>query len=209
MTYIHQISFYQNERGEGPNRALAEKLVKEKNTQGMEEMISYVNNKNKSIASDCLAVLYISSYSQPSLIADYVPTFLNLLKSKNNRMVWGSMIALANIAHLKTAELFKEIDFILSTIRTGTLITEVWGIKLLANLSQHEATYKAKLLPILFNYLEGCRPIDFASRVEVIAKTIHSDEEKEVVHRIIKLKSTELSPAQEKKLKTVLRKVGF
>ncbi len=121
-------------------------------------------------------------------------------------MVWGSMIGLATIAELKQDDLFQKIDLILQTMKKGTLITEVWGIKTLAKLSLDKPAYKEKLLPVLFDYLEKCRPIDFATRVDTVLPTITTPEEKEIFTRIIDMKAPELSDAQAKKLKTVLNR---
>lgn len=207
MNWINQIAFYQNVKNETPNRALAKLFAENNNAEGIKEMANYLYDKNKSVASDCLAVMYEAAYINPELLANYANTFVDLLKSKNNRMVWGAMIALATISKFKPEEIFSEIELVLETMRKGTLITEVWGIKLLASLSTIEKKYKEKLLPILFDYLEKCRPIDFASRVEVIAPSIQIKEEKEIFDRIIEIKTPDLSEAQKTKLKAVLRMI--
>ncbi len=54
-----------------------------------------------------MKVLYEIGYLTPELIADYADDFLKLLRSKNNRMVWGGMIALATIAETKPREIWK------------------------------------------------------------------------------------------------------
>lgn len=68
------------------------------------------------------------------------------------------------------------------------------------------SSHKKELLPVLFDFLEKCRPIDFASRVETILPVITNDKEKEVIDSIIDMKSNELSDSQIKKLRSVLRK---
>ncbi len=123
-------------------------------------------------------------------------------------MVWGSMIALSTIASLKADCIFKKIGLILETMKNGTLITEVWGIKTLVKLSINKQKYKTKLLPVLIDYLEKCRPIDFASRVETIIPVLKSSEDKEILSTIIQKKTNELSLSQTKKLKTILNKDG-
>lgn len=206
MSWINKIAFHKNIRNEEPNKELAEELASTNNTEGIKEISQYLFDKNKSISSDCLAVLYTIGYSKPELIKDYLGDFLILLESKNNRMIWGSMIALSTIAEIKSNEIFKSIDLIMQTIKKGTLITEVWGIKTLVNLSKQNKVFKEKLLPVLFDYLEKCRPIDFAKRVDVILPILKSPDEKEIIARIISLKTSELSEAQLKKLKTIMNK---
>lgn len=204
MNWIEQISFYQNVRGEEPNRKLAKEFAENNNASGISEMAEHLYDKNKSVASDCIAVMYETAYINPKLLVGYVDTFLELLKSKNNRMVWGAMIALATIAELTPDSIFNQIELVIKTIKNGTLITQVWGIKLLAKLSTIEIAYKNMLLPILLDYLEQCRPIDFASRVKVIAPAIKTQEEKEIFERIVEMKIPDLSDAQKKKLSKIL-----
>lgn len=206
MKWINKIAFYQNVRNETPNKELAKELADTDNKEGITEISKYLYDKNRSVCSDCLAVLYTIGYSKPELIQEYIDDFLKLLTSKNNRMVWGSMIAISTIAPLKPDYIFKQIDLILQTMKKGTLITQVWGIKTLVNLSSGNKKRKEKTIPILFNYLEECRPIDFASRIETILPVIESPEENKTLDKIIEIKSTELKPSQIKKLQTILRK---
>jgi hypothetical protein len=206
MNWISKIAWYRNIRSEIPNQELARELAEAENADGIKEISEYLNDKNSSISSDCIKVLYEIGYLKPKLIQDYVNTFLNLLESKNNRMVWGGMIALATIAQLRSEEIYKQIDLVLLTIKKGTLITEVWGIKTLVDVSMNCDLYKERLLPVLFEFLEKCRPIDFATRVETLLPVIVTPEENEIFNRIIEIKSEELSEAQRKKLQTIMKR---
>lgn len=205
MNAISKIAFHRNIRNEEPNKALAKELAEADDFEGIKEISTYLYDKNKSIASDCLAVLYTIGYSKPEHITDYLGDFLKLLKSKNNRMVWGSMIAIATIAPLKSDEIFREVDKLLEVMKTGTVITEVWGIKALVGLSLANEAFKNRLLPVLYDYLDICRPIDFATRVETMLPVMVSAEEINQLKQIILLKQDALSPAQQKKLKSVLK----
>ncbi len=206
MTWINKIAFYRNIRSEVPNQELARELADSGNAEGIKEISDYLFDKNNSVSSDCLKVLYEIGYIKPELIQDYVDVFLKLVESKINRMVWGAMIALATISRLKADDIYKKIDLILEAIKKGTLITEVWGIKTLVGMATVNGQYKSKLLPVLFDYLEKCRPIDFATRVETILPVISGSDENEIIDRIIEQKTPELTDSQVKKLKTVLRK---
>lgn len=206
MTYIQKIAFHQGIRNEVPNQELAKELAESDNAEGVKEISEYLYDKNKSISSDCIKVLYEVGYLKPALIAEYVDTFLDLITSKVNRMVWGGMIAIATISKLKADLLFPKKELILNTIEKGTLITEVWGIKALVGISSAKDEYKNDILPTLFEFLEKCRPIDFATRTETILPIITNSQDLEVIDRIISQKKTELSTAQVKKLKTIINK---
>jgi hypothetical protein len=63
----------------------------------------------------------------PELIAPYIETFVSLLCSRSNRMVWGGMTALGAIADLRAAEIWKHIDVIIQATDQGSVITHDWG----------------------------------------------------------------------------------
>jgi hypothetical protein len=102
MSVLSKISYFQNRRNEVPNKELAKTLAETENKAGIAELVANLKLKNKSVQSDCLGVLYRVGYVKPHLIADYFEDFLALLNSKNNRLVWGGMIALSTIADLKS-----------------------------------------------------------------------------------------------------------
>ena len=89
-----------------PNQELARELAARDDQAGIQEIADNLANKNKSVQSDCIKVLYEIGYLKPQLIAQYAEVFLGLLHSKINRMVWGSMIALATIARLQPEQLW-------------------------------------------------------------------------------------------------------
>jgi hypothetical protein len=109
MSVLDKIAFFQNRRDEVPNQQLAKELAQTENIAGIKEIAENLQNKNQNIQNDCLKVLYEIGYLKPDLITDYIQDFLTLLKSKNNRMVWGAMIALATIADKKPNEIYAKI----------------------------------------------------------------------------------------------------
>lgn len=189
-----------------PNQILAKELAEQENKNGIKEIADYLFDKNKSVASDCIKVMYEIGYLKPELIATFADTFLELLKSKQNRMVWGAMIALSTIAKLEADKLFLNKDLLLEIIKEGTVITQVSGIKTLAGIASVKNEYKKELLPVLFDYLEKCRPVDFATRTETIIPLIQTKDEQEILSNIIQMKLPELSDAQIKKLKRIAPK---
>ncbi|MCI0618234.1 hypothetical protein L0244_35095, partial [bacterium] len=98
MSVLNKIAYFQNRRDEVPNQMLARELAEKKNKKGIREIAENLWSENQNVQSDCLKVLYEIGFLNPNLIAEYAGDFLKLLKSKNNRMVWGSMIALSTIA---------------------------------------------------------------------------------------------------------------
>ena len=166
MSVLNRIAYFQNGRDEVPNQQLARELAATKNTDGIREIAHNLWNKNRNVQSDCLKVLYETGYIDPDLIADYVGDFLNLLNSKNNRMVWGGMIALATIADRKPHEIWERIDDVITATEHGSLITVVWGVKTLAKVASADRTYSQKIFPVLINQLRSRIPRDVPTHAE-------------------------------------------
>src|SRR5512145_3265867 len=103
-----------NRQDDVPNQELAQELADTGNAAGIQELIANLGNPQKDIQSDCIKTLYELGYRKPELIASYVPEFVKLLRSRNNRLVWGGMIALGTIAPLKAADIWPHLDIIIS-----------------------------------------------------------------------------------------------
>jgi len=65
-------------------------------------------------------------------------------------MVWGSMIAIANLAEVMPEKIYNEKELILQKIKTGSVITNVWGVYTIINLSKANKKYCDELKPMLF-----------------------------------------------------------
>jgi len=155
MKIIQLLASSQGHKGSESNIALAREIASNNNTHAIKELVLNLKNKDKRIQSDCIKTLYETACINPKLIADYYPVFLSLLKSKNNRLVWGGMIALYNITDLKPKQIFEELDLIMSTIEKGSVITSDCGIEILSRLSKFK-DYSQKTEPLLIEQLWNC-----------------------------------------------------
>ena len=206
MSVLNQIAFYQDRRDEVPNQELARKLAAARNTDGIQEIAENLWNKDKNIQSDCLKVLYEIGYLDPQLIAGYVEDFLKLLKSKNNRMVWGAMIALGSIADQRPHEIWAKIDDVIHTVDQGTVITVVWGVRALAAVAAADESYSRRIFPILIAQLQKCIPRDVSTHAESMLCTVNAGNQPEFL-AVLAARQPEMSPAQVARLKKVFRKV--
>jgi hypothetical protein len=166
MPVLQKIAYFQNRRDEVPNQELARELAETRNVEGIREIAENLKHKNHNVQSDCLKVLYEVGYLSPDLIAGYVNDFLELLRHKNNRMVWGSMIALATIADLKPEEIWDDLDTVIQIVDQGSLITLVWGVRTLAKVASTNPDYRLRIFPVLVKYLKACLPRDVPTHAE-------------------------------------------
>ena len=204
MSVLNKIAYFQNRRDEVPNQELAKQLAATRNKKGIREIAENLGDKNQNIQSDCLKVLYEIGYLAPDLIADYVDDFLRLLKSKNNRMVWGSMIALAAIAELRPREIWQSLDDMTNAIEQGTLITLVWGLKTLARVASTNPRYRAKIFPILMKHLKACIPRDVPTHAESISIAVDRRHQKEFL-AILESRRKEMTPVQAARLRKITK----
>jgi hypothetical protein len=204
MSALDQISYFRNQRDEAPNQELAKELAQSKDQQGIEEIAANLTHKNSAISSDCLKVLYEIGYLAPQLIADYDASFLMLLKSKNNRLVWGSMIALSTIAHLKPQEIGAHLEEILFVIDQGSVITVDNGIKTLAIVASHLESQAPIIFPYLINHLNSCRAKDVPGHAEAILTAVDASNKNTFITAIEK-RIPELTGTQTARVKKVIR----
>ena len=168
MSVLDRIASLQGQRSEIPNQELAQELAAQKNKKGIREIAANLGNRDRNIQSDCLKVLYEIGYLQPELIAAYADDFLKLLTSRNNRLVWGSLIALSTIAALRPDELFAHWLDIRAVIETGSAITVDAGVQTLALVAAHSNAYRSEIFPYLLAHLKICRPQSVAPHAEAV-----------------------------------------
>lgn len=206
MSVLQRIAYFQGRRDERPNQDLARSLVRSRNREAIQEIAENLHNPNRNIQSDCLKVLYEIGYLDPSLIAGYADDFLDQLSSSHNRMVWGGMIALATVAPLKSGAIGKRLNEVVRAVEGGTLITVVWGVKVLAVVAGRDRRTRGKSLPVLKRVLTSCLARDVPMHAESILTVIDVADRKPFL-AILTLRQPELSAAQAGRLRKALRKL--
>ena len=147
---------------EEPNIELAEYLCQNMDTAGIEEIVRGLTDCDKAVASDCIKVLYEVGDRNPELISGYANEFITCLGSKNNRLVWGGMTALAKIAVQSAQLIYERIDIVLSAYEKGSTITVDNSISVFAGLCRANDDYAKTILPVLLKHLQKCRPKEVA-----------------------------------------------
>jgi hypothetical protein len=203
VSVLKRIAAFQGRRDERPNQDLARRLARSGDGEAIREIAENLHHPNRNIQSDCLKVLYEIGYLNPTLIAGYVDEFLNLLSSKHNRMVWGGMIALATISSLKPGAIGKRLGEVVRAVEGGTLITVVWGVRVLAVVAGKERRFRGKSLPVLKRVLTSCLPRDVPLHAESILMAVGAADRKPLL-AILAARKPELSAAQAGRLRRTL-----
>ena len=204
MTVINQLSSSLGQKGNDANITLAKEIAETEDSNAIKELVENLKNKDKKIQADCIKTLYETAYIKPDLIANYYTEFLDLLSSKNNRLVWGGMIALATITDLKNKELFESIDLISDAVNKGSVITVDSGIEIFAKLNKH-SEYQDKVENLLTDQLWKCPSKQLPQYMEKSTISIN-EKNKEIYQKIINVRKAECEKeSQVKRLDKVLK----
>ncbi len=133
MSVLDQLSSSLGRRDEEPNLALAKEIVHTQDKKAVNELVNHLSNTT-AIQNDCIKVLYEIGEQKPELISDYLGVFVKLLSSKNNRLQWGAMTALAAITKEKPKEIYAALPGILDAADKGSVITRDQAVNILITL---------------------------------------------------------------------------
>ena len=208
MAVLSRIAFYQNRRDEVPNQELAGDLARRRDKSGIAEIAANLTNKNQNIRSDCLKVLYEVGYHTPELIAAYAEELLALLDDRNNRMVWGAMIALGTIADLNPKPVWREIDRVFKAIDSGSLITLVWGIRTVANAAAQSPSRVKSAMPKFLQYLKTCNARDVPTHLESMLPVLNSANWRGV-EEVVESRKNEMTTSHLARLKKVMKQMSW
>ena len=207
MSVIERLSTSLGRQGDEANQELAAELARTRDAGDVDELVANLSHKNRRIASDCVKTLYELGYLAPELIAPHVDAFVWLLESKNNRLVWGGMIALSTTAPLRPDAIYGQLEQVMRAMDGGSVITVDAGISVLAHLAAANATYGQRLIPYLLEHLRTCRPTSLAQHAERVAVAIDAGHRDEFA-AILTARADEVTKAGQARIRRVLRSVA-
>ena len=207
MSVLNKLASSLGRKDNIPNQELAKEIANSNNYKPVAELVEILQNtKDKRIQSDCIKTLYEVGYIKPELISDYYKFFLELLKSKNNRLVWGSMIALNTISKIKPKEIYENLIEILNATDKGSVITKDNGIGILINLSSKNE-YTKEAFPLLMDQLRKSEPKQLPMYAERTLPIINETNKIEFINLLTERISELEKQSQKKRIEKVLRKL--
>ncbi|NPV02894.1 MAG: hypothetical protein HPY53_16090 [Brevinematales bacterium] len=207
MSVIDRLAAGLGRRDEVPNQELAKELREKNDTAGIGQLAVHLFDKDRNIANDCIKTLYEIGYTAPALIAEYSDSYVKLLGSKNNRMVWGAMIALSTVAALRADELYPYTGLFAELLHTGSVITVDGAVRALAGIASGKPEYARKIFPILFDLLKTTRPKSVPQYCESILPAVSPDFRDEFI-RVLRSREGDLSPTQLARVNKAIKKLG-
>lgn len=207
MSLLSQLASSLQRKDEGPNIALAERIVAAQDTDGLTELISLLSAK-KDVAYDAIKVLYEVGAKMPSLLKPHLPVFIALLKHKDNRLQWGAMTALDTVTSEEPETIFQQLPLLLAAAESGSVITKDRCVSILVKLCA-SPSYLPAVFPILMEqlltspnnqfpmYAEMALPIVDASHKALFIQTLQTrlpdispDSKKNRVEKVLKKTTT-------------------
>jgi hypothetical protein len=204
MTVLDQLASSLGRQDDVPNQELARKLAQSRDVDSIQILAKNLWNKKSAVQSDCLKTLYEIGYLSPDLIAPYAEDFLKLILNRNNRLVWGAMIALSTIAPLAADTLFAHRQSIEKVIEAGSVITVDAGIKTLAQVAASKQEYNHELFPYLLQHLQICRSKDVPQHCEQIFAAV-TPANREEFFKVLEVRLPALTPAGAKRVQKVIK----
>ena len=169
MSVLDKLASALERNDERPNVELAEALVAKPDKKAIAVLADALSTGSIAIQNDAIKVLYEIGERAPELVAPHAEAFLALLKSKNNRNVWGAMSAIDTIALVKAKEVAAHLKDILAAADKGSVIAKDKAMSTLAKLA---SAGEAKAMPALLERLADAAPNQFPMYAEMAAAAV-------------------------------------
>lgn len=206
MSVLERLASAMGRNDEVPNQELAADIASRDDQAAVSQLIGGLRNGSKAIQSDCIKVLYEIGGRKPELIEAYVDIFIDRLSGRDNRLIWGAMTALGSIAPRQAHAIWKRIDEVIRATERGSVITQDWGIRVLAAVAA-DPDYAARIFPFLLDFLKRCPPKDLARHAESVQPVV-GDAYRRAVIDLLESRGAALKPAQAKRVQKVIRALG-
>jgi len=205
MSVLDKLASALERNDERPNVELAEALVAKPDKKAIAVLADALSTGSIAIQNDAIKVLYEIGEHAPELVVPHAEAFLALLKSKNNRNVWGAMSAIDTIALVKSKEVAAHLKDILAAADKGSVIAKDKAMSTLAKLAQ---AGEAKAMPALLERLADAAPNQFPMYAELAASALTPAHKSRLVAILETRLKTINAAAKKARVEKVLRKLA-
>jgi HEAT repeat protein len=205
MSVLDKLASALERNDERPNVELAEALVAKPDRKAIAVLADALSSATVAVQNDAIKVLYEVGERAPELVAPHAEAFLGLLKSKNNRNVWGAMSAIDSIAGVKAKEVVAHMKDILAAADKGSVIAKDKAMSILAKLAQ---AGEGKAMPALLDRLEDAAPNQFPMYAEMAATAVTPPHKARFIAILEARLATIDAAAKRARVEKVLRKLA-
>ena len=143
---------------EEPNIKLAQSLAKQKDISGeILELFGIVNHGTKAQKHDAVKVLYELAALRSEAFGDKVNFAIDLLDTKDNRLVWGALTLVSEITHTDADRVFRNLKKISNAAENGSVIAKDRAFEILVKLASY-ADYSTEITSQIEATLQTAAP---------------------------------------------------
>lgn len=205
MSVLARLAGALGRNDERPNVALAEALAAKPDEAAIAELVAALSAGPQAVRNDAIKVLYELGERRPELLDGHAGALFETLQSRNNRMVWGGLSALAAIAARQAAVLHPRLGEILAAADKSSVIARDKAMAILARLAA--AGYAETVLPILLERLEGSAPNQFPMYAELAAPVVGAARQARFRAILEKRLARVSQPAKRARIQRLLRRL--
>ncbi|PLP56931.1 hypothetical protein CYK37_22025 [Mesorhizobium loti] len=189
---------------EKPNQELAADLAAGGSADEIAVLAHALATATKPIRHDAIKVLYEIGALRPELIAPHVAAFLAALKSRDNRIVWGTLTALDTLATTVPDVITTHLPDILDSADRGSVIAKDKAVSMLATLAVNGNSFAwQRLLAILRTSADNQTPM-YAEQALRAAPV----QDASILAEVVRMRADAIpQPAKRARLDKVLRRL--
>lgn len=197
---VSQLSGTSGQKDQSANIELAEKVCQTEDHSTIGLLVDILRTGSSAHKKDAIKVLYEVGARQPELIMPYTAVFFDGIESRDNRIVWGSLKALAKICSVSPERVADRLDLILGAADNGSVIAKDQAIEILLSVKTLPDHGKAAS-SALFERLQTAAVNQLPKYAELLAANL-LPEEKETFLSILDMRlRDQISEAKRRRLR--------
>ncbi len=199
------LSSAQGNRDQGPNHELADRIVA--GEFAVEELVEFFRTKpHRDLQKDAVLTLAYVAEQAPELITPYTDLLVDNLGSKINRVVWGSLIALAHITPKIPDEVFQHLPKVIDAMHASTVVARDYGFRILAIIYTSDQ-HREDVFPLVLEEVHLAPANQLGQYAERIMEVLEA-EHRDTLRKVLEERREELSnPHHLKRLEKNLKRL--
>ena len=207
MNPAEHLSSALGRRDQAPNRALAEKIATSNDRSAVADLLDLVAGGKAAEKNDAIAVVYEAGRINPALIVPHREALLDLLVSKNNRVLWGALTALDIICDVDPAPLMARLGEMLDAADRGSVIAKDRTMSILVKLNAHPE-YAPIVTPVILQRLQNAPTNQFPTYAQMVATNLAADHVPQLINILEKRRTSISYPSKIRTIDKLLKRLS-
>lgn len=207
MSLAEKLACANDRRDEALNILLAEQLATKSDVNSETlELFGIVKHGSKPQRHDAIKVLYELAARRPEALADKLDLIVDFFPEKDNRVLWGLLTLVANIAKTHPSSISTHLDVFMDAARAGSVIAKDRAVEILCALIAHQQD-DAALVHSLFEFLDEAAINQLPNYAEQAARVLPKQEASKFMDMLTKRLDEPITAAKRKRLEKAIAKM--